>query len=149
MADQPSQNNIAHHQELLMLYKNSVDHIERIKQRQWSEFYSVVIGQAGLVGVFKNTAVPFSGSVHCYFRIVLLLLTLLGLFLILFEQIHLHGTRHIIKNSYRPRLSSETVKMLDDIDKGDYLGSFMQWLYPVVLTIVLIVVFSFFWIIMG
>lgn len=145
--NQERQNTTAH-QELLMLYQNSVDHIEGIKQRQWTQFYSVLIAQVGLVGLVKSGHLPFADSVGAS-HIILLLLLYLGMLLILFEQVHLQGTRNIIRNYYRPRLSAETVKLLDDIDKGDYLGSFLQWLYPVLQTFMLIGIFFFFWFVLG
>lgn len=38
------------HTELMMLWKNAAEDIERAKREQWSHFYAVLLGQAGVAG---------------------------------------------------------------------------------------------------
>jgi hypothetical protein len=129
------------HAELLVLYKNATEDLERTKQRQWREFYGVLVSQGALVGLLKAQADRPLGfwDVHWAFFVALLLLLLLGLLLLGIAQHRLCTLQGLIE-LYEDKLHPDTQQLLES---DEAMAQYREF-YPLVQTLVLLAAWWFF-----
>ena len=114
------------HAEILLLLKNAVEDIERTKQRQWRDFYNVVIGQAAIL----TFGVSFAGQSRFFlaFMIALVLITAAGLGIIKASADTLAQQRKMVEEGYYPKLKNHALlqqPIFDPVHRSTYLGIYM------------------------
>ena len=106
------------HQELLTLYNNGARNVDRITQRQWTEFYAILVSEAAVTGFATCCGGP--NRFHLItpfpvFLMLILLLLVLGLILIWMEQENLGRARNLMER-YNERLTDEWQSILGSPD---------------------------------
>ena len=112
------------HAELLLLMQNAWNDIERTKQRQWSDFYHVMIAQGALIGLFlalKHTPEPAAPLLHCVFLVAVTLLTVAGVAIVTISEYAL-DRRRLLVDTYYAMLNHEGIKRLLGSDRADPKG---------------------------
>ena len=104
------------HAELLMLCKNAVDDIDRTKREQWSQFYAIILAQAGATAFSRGGFVrPDHFESAQFVWIVLVVLMLLGLLVIGMHQLRLWRLRRLLER-YSERLEEHSKDLLKKME---------------------------------
>lgn len=123
------------HAELLMLYRNAVDDIDRTKRDQWSQFYAILLAQ-GAIGGFSRTLGTTS---HKASWLAITLLMLLGVASIVIHQLRLWRLRRLIDERYA-KLLEDSIKQLFDTKEAEPLH---RVLAPMIMFAILLGTFYF------
>jgi hypothetical protein len=87
------------HAELLAFLNHTWEDIERTKQRQWSDFYHLLIAQGAIVGLGVAWNPPTFWLLGL-FATAIFLLTILGIGIVLNSQKALHQQRCLVDELY-------------------------------------------------
>jgi hypothetical protein len=127
------------HTELLMLYKNAADDIDRAKREQWSHFYAVLLAQAGVAGLAQGEILPlWHLRPDEVFFTALTVLLVLGLVVVFLHQIRLCRLRRQVKG-YEKCLEQHT----QDLLKKEEAKSVHRIVIPLLMFLALLLVFIF------
>jgi hypothetical protein len=129
------------HAELLILWKNAAQEIEYAKREQWSHFYAVLLGQAGVAGFSQ---LEFSPPWHLQpgeviFSALAILLGI-GVLLLVLHQVRLYRLRRLIKILYEKSLEQHSQSLLGTKEAD----SVHRIIVPLLMFLVLVIVFIFF-----
>ena len=100
------------HEELIMLYKNAVDGIERTKREQWSHVCAILLAQVGIAGLTTLRFGPSGGSAKVHIAAGLDGLLGLGLVLVFLHQLRLFRLRGVVAR-YSERLEPHSKALLE------------------------------------
>lgn len=129
------------HTELLLLWKNAAEDIERSKREQWSHFYAVLLGQAGVAG-FSQVEFSPPGNLQpgeVIFSALALLLGI-GVLVLVLHQVRLWRLRRLIKILYEKGLEPHSQNLLTTKEAD----SVNRIVVPLLMFLVLMIVFVFF-----
>jgi len=128
------------HTELMMLWKNAAEDIERAKREQWSHFYAVLIGQAGVAGFSQfEFSPPWRLQPGEVIFSALAILLGIGVLVLVLHQVRLWRLRRLIKILYEKGLEPHSQSLLTTKEAD----SVHRIVIPLLMFLVLAIVFIF------
>ncbi len=126
------------HTELLLLYKNVGEDIDREKREQWSHFYAILLAQGGVTGLstlaFRASDIQSAQAVYA----ALVGLLLLGLLVLTMHQVRLARLRRFAHRCSEA-LEPHTRRFLESTEAE----SLHRRAIPALMVLVMLVVFGF------
>ncbi len=127
------------HKELLMLYNNAVDDIDRTKREQGSHFYAVLLAQVGVAGFSRiRFPPPWGLQEREFIWITLAGLMLLGILLMFMHQLRLFRVRSLVER-YSEKLEPNSGTFLMTKEAHPL----HRFAIPFLMFMVMLLVFSF------
>ena len=123
------------HSELLIVLKNASDDIERTKERQWRDFYNVLIATGAVTGLYRAVFSELSIQwMHHLFFFSPSALMILGIWLVWKSQESLQQPRAVAEKCYKQMDNN-----IQEIVNGESGEPLNRNLYPRLYTAVIAV----------